>query len=277
MNDLEPELAAIADDAEAEDVDERQLEAAHRRLLAEIAADPKGRSALSSYILPMLGYPIPDREQVAALIACNRDAGKAERERREARDLLVYGNIRLVLHFAFRHLNRGLGLLDLVQEGVVGLMKAVAKYDSDHVKKAKLSTYAAWWIRQAMSRAIDNMSSDMPFRMPVHVLQARSAVNRAVQAFEAEHGRTPDDDPEALLGTKRDHERMHVAFWRLPRSQRLALRLRLDGDGFPAIAETLGIPVNTAKSRVRYALEKIREELADPDDPPDALHMPDAA
>jgi RNA polymerase primary sigma factor len=104
-----------------------------------------------------------------------------------ARAELVRANLRLVIAFAKRYVNRGLPMMDLVQEGNIGLMRAVEKFE--YRRGYKFSTYASWWIRQAISRALADQGRTI--RTPVHVADTISRVNRASQSLVQELGRMP--------------------------------------------------------------------------------------
>jgi RNA polymerase primary sigma factor len=108
---------------------------------------------------------------------------------REARETLINSNLRLVVSIAKRYLNRGLSFLDLIQEGNAGLIVAADKFDV--TKGFKFSTYATWWIRQAVTRAIADQSRTI--RIPVHMVEAINKMNVCVRALQQELGREPSD------------------------------------------------------------------------------------
>jgi RNA polymerase primary sigma factor len=125
-----------------------------------------------------------------------------------ARERLLMANTRLVISVAKRYSNRGIPFLDLVQEGIVGLMRAAGKFDPD--RGNRFSTYATWWIRQAITRAIDNNSRTI--RLPVHVTSQLSKIARATSNLEQEFGRPPTNeeiaaavemDPELVRSSRR--------------------------------------------------------------------------
>ncbi|MDQ0942776.1 RNA polymerase sigma factor RpoD/SigA [Streptomyces sp. V1I1] len=118
------------------------------------------------------------REELEALVA----------EGERAKDVFIRSNLRLVVAVARRYPRSGLPLLDLIQEGNAGLVRAVEKFD--YAKGFKFSTYATWWIRQAITRSIADQSRTI--RLPVHLVEELGRIRRVQREFNRENGREPE-------------------------------------------------------------------------------------
>ena len=158
----------------------------------------KGKEAAellaSSSFAEKLGEELPvdaTRGELQSLV----EKGRAARKR------LTVSNLRLVVSIAKRYMNRGLSFLDLIQEGNMGLMKAVEKFD--YTRGYKFSTYATWWIRQTITRAIADQSRTI--RVPVHMIETVRELNRIKREYIQAHGAAPTlEDLSQLTGMSID-------------------------------------------------------------------------
>jgi RNA polymerase primary sigma factor len=143
-----------------------------------------GNSALNLYLTEIGQTPLLTIEDEVVL------AAQIKRGNKKAREQMIKANLRLVVKIARDYEYYGMPLLDLINEGNIGLMKAVERFDP--AKGAKFSTYGAWWIKQSIKRALANQSKTI--RLPVHVVDKVAHIRRASMKLQEIFGREPDDD-----------------------------------------------------------------------------------
>jgi RNA polymerase primary sigma factor len=147
--------------------------------------------ALQLFLNEVGRYPLLTAEEEVEL------AKRIERGDKEAKDRMVNSNLRLVVSIAKKYQGHGLSLLDLIQEGIIGLIRAVEKFDWR--RGYKFSTYATWWIRQAVQRGVANKARTI--RIPVHIVEREQRIARADRELAAKLERDPTDE-EVAKATK---------------------------------------------------------------------------
>jgi RNA polymerase primary sigma factor len=150
---------------------------------AYAASVPAGHGNLQLYLREIGKTPLLAQKEETAL------ARRIRRGDEEARDHMIKANLRLVVKIARDYKDFGLPLLDLISEGNIGLMKAVERFDPG--KSGKLSTYAAWWIKQSIKRALANQGKTI--RLPVHLIDKISKMRRTAMTLTGKLGREPTD------------------------------------------------------------------------------------
>ena len=188
-------------------------------------------------------------------------AKRIERGDTAAKNRMIESNLRLVVSNAKRYRGLGLPFLDLIQEGIIGLIRAVEKFD--HRRGFKFSTYATWWIRQAMQRALQQQSRTI--RIPVHVGQELARVRSAERRLSAEIGRDPTpEEVAAAVGLAVDQLEELRAAERIP----VSLEARVGSDGETELGALLPedgpspfdeLEVELAEKSIRRALERLDE------------------
>jgi RNA polymerase primary sigma factor len=142
---------------------------------------PSSRSSKLIDLQDRIGLPLKELKDI------NKQMSTGEAKARRAKREMTEANLRLVISIAKKYTNRGLQFLDLIQEGNIGLMKAVDKFE--YRRGYKFSTYATWWIRQAITRSIADQARTI--RIPVHMIETINKMNRISRQILQETGPSP--------------------------------------------------------------------------------------
>jgi RNA polymerase primary sigma factor len=197
-------LSAVSEFLQEADLDEEQttgffeqLEEKHIALTDDCA---RPDASASTYVNGDLAVATTDALQLFLneagrykLLTASEEvelAKRIERGDKRAKDLMINSNLRLVVSIAKKYQGHGISLLDLIQEGIIGLIRAVEKFDWR--RGFKFSTYATWWIRQAVQRGVANKSRTI--RIPVHIVEREQKISRAERELLVKLGRDPTDE-----------------------------------------------------------------------------------
>ncbi len=211
--------------------------------------------SLQLFLNQMGRYPLLTAAEEVAL------AKQIERGDLAAKERMTNSNLRLVVSNAKKYQGHGVSLLDLIQDGIIGLNRAVEKFD--YRKGFKFSTYATWWIRQACQRAVANQSATI--RIPVHVQERRMKLRRARQKLEVELGRSPTTEElaeAAQLELKHAEEALDAVEASVSLNQTIG-----DGDaefGDLFADDTADDPIELADMSLER--DRLREALSELDD-----------
>ncbi|HYA68956.1 MAG TPA: sigma-70 family RNA polymerase sigma factor [Acidimicrobiales bacterium] len=219
-------------------------------------ANPTGTAdSIRLFLDDLDRHPLPDHEQQIALakrVAAGDDAARRE---------MIAANLRLVVHWARRYKDRGVDYADLIQEGTFGLMRAVDKFDWE--RGFRFSTYATWWIRQALQRAVQQHGNTI--RVPMEVAEQAQRIDRTATELAAELRREPTlDEIAAAVGVQSHEVEVTQGLARVVAS----LDQPAGTDGTTALGELVGADEESFDDDVdrRMVLERVRQAVDGLDD-----------
>jgi RNA polymerase primary sigma factor len=267
------EFAEVAEAVEGLDIDEERIEELYREArrrgieLTENGVRPDNpeapytHEAVADATSDSLQLFLRDISQRPLLTAAEEVdlAKRIERGDQAAKDRMIEANLRLVVSNAKRYRGAGLPFLDLIQEGILGLIRAVEKFD--YRRGFKFSTYATWWIRQAMQRGLQHQARTI--RIPVHIGQELTKLRAAERKLVAELGRDPTDaELAAVMGVTPEHIDELRAAERVP----VSLETPVGGEGDAELGELLAaegpspleeVALELEEESIRRALERL--------------------